>query len=284
MGVFPSRRSCRRDPPGPHSVNLFDTAWGYGFGASDGYSPRRVTTSFARCRHRHQGRSAPRRYRAIRARPGYAEASTRPRHARCRLPRSLPDSLARPRCRSQSRRRAQELIGEGKIRHVGVSNFDVDQITSSTGPGPSRHCPVADHLFRQGRSHGCCRSVPSTRSGARVRATARALSGRLDEHTTFTPDDWRSLSPAFHGEPFVRNLDAVPRCNGCGRSRATVVSSPLPACSAIGRSIWPSSAHARTVTDAVAAGLVLSATDRSLVDAVMAYAVPVGGPTPEAMP
>jgi aryl-alcohol dehydrogenase-like predicted oxidoreductase len=35
------------------------------------------------------------------------------------------------------------------------------------------------------------------------------LTGSMNEHTTFAPDDWRSTNPSFHGETFHHNLEKI---------------------------------------------------------------------------
>jgi aryl-alcohol dehydrogenase-like predicted oxidoreductase len=114
------------------------------------------------------------------------------------------------------------------------------------------------------------------------------LSGRLDENATFAPDDWRSLSPLFRGEPFVRNLDVVYALQSIADGLGATVSQLAIAWVLDNRAVDVAivgTRNAEHVTDAVAAAdLVLSAADRSLIDAVVALALPVGGPSPEAMP
>ena len=184
----------------------------------------------------------------------------------------------------------QELVGEGKIRHVGVSNFDVDQMAEFGRTQPVETLQPPYHLFRQGAAHElfpfCLeRGIGVLAYGPLAHGL---LSGHLDEHATFAPGDWRSRSPLFHGEPFLRNLEAVRELQSiAGDLGATVsqlaiawvLANPAVDVAIVG------TRNADHIAEGVAAAeLVLSPADRSRIDAVMALAVPVGGPSPEAMP
>ena len=74
-----------------------------------------------------------------------------PASARARPHRPLPGPLARP--QRPVRRNAvalQELVDEGKISHVGVSNFDPHRSTSSRARRPVETLQPPYHLFRRG--------------------------------------------------------------------------------------------------------------------------------------
>ena len=105
----------------------------------------------------------------------------------------------------------QELVQEGKIRHVGVSNFDAQQIDEF-----SRTCPVETlqppyHLFRRDIE---AELLPDARRHdiglPRLRTAGHGLlSGSLDENTHFAAGDWRSGAPFFKGETYRRNVRTV---------------------------------------------------------------------------
>jgi aryl-alcohol dehydrogenase-like predicted oxidoreductase len=184
----------------------------------------------------------------------------------------------------------QELVDQGKIRHVGVSNFDVDQIAEFGRTHPVETLQPPYHLFRRDAARELLPFCAEHDIGVLAYGPLAhgLLSGRLDRNATFAPDDWRSRSPVFHGLPFVRNLDVVRALQliadelGATVSQlaiAWVLDNPAVDVAIVGTT---STAH---VTDAVAAAdLVLSEGHRSLIDAVIALAEPVGGPSPEAMP
>ncbi|MCU1502470.1 MAG: putative oxidoreductase, aryl-alcohol dehydrogenase like protein [Ilumatobacteraceae bacterium] len=184
----------------------------------------------------------------------------------------------------------EELVAAGKIRHVGVSNFDAHQITEFARTRPVETLQPPYHLFRQDAAREL---LPfCLQQGIGVLAYAPLahglLSGGLREDVTFAPEDWRSASPVFHGEPFMRNLEAVGALQSIAAGLGATVSqlavawvldNPAVDVAIVG------TRNAEHIAEAVAAAdLRLSATDRSRIDAVMAHAVPVGGPSPEAMP
>jgi aryl-alcohol dehydrogenase-like predicted oxidoreductase len=183
-----------------------------------------------------------------------------------------------------------ELVREGKIRHVGVSNFDVPEITEFGRARPVETLQPPYHLFRQDAARGL---LPFCRQqGIGVLAYGPLahglLSGRLRADATFAPGDWRSVSPLFHGGPFRRNLEAVRALQWIAADLGATVSqlavawvldNPAVDVAIVG------TRNAEHVAEAVAAAdLALSAEDRSHIDAVIAHAVSVGGPSPEAMP
>jgi aryl-alcohol dehydrogenase-like predicted oxidoreductase len=184
----------------------------------------------------------------------------------------------------------QELVDEGKIRHVGVSNFGVDQIAEFGRTQPVQTLQLPYHLFRQDAAREL---LPfCLRQGIGVLAYGPLahglLSGRVGENTTFAPDDWRSVSPLFRGEPFARNLRVVSALQSIATELGATVSQ-LAVAWVLGNPAVDAAIvgtrNAEHVAEAVAAAdLVLSAGDRSLIDAVVALAEPVGGPSPEAMP
>jgi aryl-alcohol dehydrogenase-like predicted oxidoreductase len=183
-----------------------------------------------------------------------------------------------------------ELVGEGKIRHVGVSNFDIAQMTEFGRTRLVETLQPPYHLFRQDAARGLfpfCRQ-----QGIGVLAYGPLahglLSGRLRAHATFAQADWRSASPLFHGDPFRRNLEAVRELHWIAADLEVTVSqlaiawvldNPAVEVAIVG------TRNAEHVAEAVAAAdLALSAEDRVRIDAAMAHAVPVGGPSPEVMP
>ena len=105
-----------------------------------------------------------------------------------------------------------ELVQEGKIRHVGVSNFDVAEMAEFA----NRRRPVETlqppySLFRRDIES---RLLPYTRAhdiGVLVYGPLAhgLLTGTMDAETTFTHDDWRSTNPSFHGASYHRNLEKV---------------------------------------------------------------------------
>ncbi len=94
----------------------------------------------------------------------------------------------------------QELVDAGKTRHVGVSNFDAEQMAEFARTRRSKRFSPLTTCF-------------AATSSARSSRTARhdigvlvygplahgLLTGALDERTEFPPGDWRSEAPFFKG-------------------------------------------------------------------------------------
>ncbi len=105
----------------------------------------------------------------------------------------------------------EELVREGKIRHVGVSNFDVAEMAEFAQTRPVETLQPPYSLFRRDIEADV---LPYTRThdiGVFVYGPLAhgLLTGSMDERTTFADDDWRSANPSFHGETFRHNLEKV---------------------------------------------------------------------------
>ena len=279
-------------------VNLFDTAQGYGFGASE----RLLATALRDDLDHSRADVVIATKGGLRNSPDGLVRDSSPAWLRHGVDESLralgvdyldlyqihwPDPKVPF---SETADALQELVWEGKIRHVGVSNFDVQQIAEFARTRPVETLQPPYHLFRQDAARELLPFCLEHGIGVLAYGPLAhgLLSGRLREDATFAPDDWRSASPMFNGEPFVRNLEAVRALQSiAGDLGATV--SQLAVAWVLGNPAVDvaivGTRNADHVADGVAAAdLVLSAADRSRIDAVMAHAVPVGGPSPEAMP
>src|SRR6266540_3217549 len=151
-----------------------------------------------------------------------------------------------------------ELAREGKIRHVGVSNYDVDQIAALGRYGRVDTLQPPYHLFRREIEDKVLPYTAEHDIGVLIYGPLAhgLLAGRMTPSTTFEPDDWRSKSPDFSGETFRRNLAVVERLKGFARERDV----SLPE---------------------LAAALELTGSDLQQIEAIFADAVPVRGPHPE---
>jgi aryl-alcohol dehydrogenase-like predicted oxidoreductase len=88
----------------------------------------------------------------------------------------------------------EELVQEGKIRHVGVSNYDVAQMTEFARIRPVETLQPPYHLFRRDIEAGVLPYVHEHDIGVLVYGPLAhgLLTGSMDEQTTFATDDWRS--------------------------------------------------------------------------------------------
>jgi hypothetical protein len=94
----------------------------------------------------------------------------------------------------------QVLVDEGKIRHVGVSNFDAAQMAEFARTRPVETLQPPYDLFRRDIEAELLPYCREHDVGVLVYGPLAhgLLTGALDENTTFAPDDWRS------GAPFLR--------------------------------------------------------------------------------
>jgi len=183
-----------------------------------------------------------------------------------------------------------DLVSEGKIRHVGVSNFNVAQIEEFAASLPVETLQPPYHLFRRDIEHEVFPYVSAHNIGVLVYGPLAhgLLSGRMGPDTTFAPGDWRASSDVFRGDAYRRNLAAVAELGQlAGELRisvsqlavAWVLSNPAVDVAIVGTR---DPAH---VAQAVASpDIHLDESVRQRIDEIMRSAVPVGGPAPELMP
>jgi len=181
------------------------------------------------------------------------------------------------------------LVAEGKVRHVGVSNFDVEQTKAFDDTLPVETLQTPYDLF--------CRDVeaevlPYTTAhdiGVLVCGPLAhgLLGGKIGPGTRFARDDWRSRSPMFEGETYARNLRVVA---GLG-ALAAELGLTLPQL-AIGWTLANPAVHVAIVgtrdrdhVDDVLAASAIDLDDDAMqrIDDLMVGAVAVAGPSPEGM-
>jgi aryl-alcohol dehydrogenase-like predicted oxidoreductase len=183
----------------------------------------------------------------------------------------------------------ENLIREGLIRHVGVSNFSPAQIEELSAFLPVETVQPPYHLFRRDIEAGLLPYAAAHHMGVLAYGPLAhgLLGGTVTAATTFGPGDWRAHSPAFAGDGFTRNLRVVTALRAfAARHGATVaqlavawvLAHPMVQVAIVGAR---TPAHLAESADAL--DLPLSRDDLAEIDHIMAAAVPVGGPTPEEM-
>jgi aryl-alcohol dehydrogenase-like predicted oxidoreductase len=183
-----------------------------------------------------------------------------------------------------------DLVWEGKIRHVGVSNFGVAQMAEFARTRPVETLQPPYHLFRREAEADVLPYAHEHDIGVLVYGTLAhgLLTGAMSENTTFADDDWRSHSPLFEGETFERNLTTVGDLERFARDRDHTVSQLAIAWTLANPSVDVAivgSRHASHIEDSVGAlEMHLSAEDMTEIDSLMSGAIAVAGPSPEAMP
>ena len=181
-----------------------------------------------------------------------------------------------------------ELVSEGKVRHVGVSNFDVEQIQEFSATLPVETLQPPYHLFRRGIEATILPYTAVNDIGVLVYGPLAhgLLGGRLGADTVFPAGDWRASSDVFHGDTYRRNLAVVSNLErlatqelGVSLSQLAVawtVANPAVQVAIVGTR---NASHIEEATAAVEIHLDEEVMDR--IDQIMADATQVAGPSPE---
>jgi aryl-alcohol dehydrogenase-like predicted oxidoreductase len=120
----------------------------------------------------------------------------------------------------------QELVDEGKIRHVGVSNYDVAQMEAFERGRPVETLQPPYHLLRRSAEAEIWPYVQAHDIGVLVYSPLGSglLTGAMTPDTTFDDGDWRSQASAFTGEGFETNLRVVDELKEFAASKGIEVS------------------------------------------------------------
>jgi len=214
-------------------VNFFDTAQAYGFGTAE-----EVLADALRHELDHDRDSV-----VIATKGGINPGTDRPRDSSREYLRSgVEDSLRAmkidhidlyqvhwPDDRTPFEDTAgylQEMVDEGKIRHVGVSNFDQDQMAAFDRRRPVETLQPPYHLFRRHIEDGVLPYVREHDIGTLVYSPLGSglLTGTMTEDTTFEDSDWRSQASAFSGDKLRTNLEVVERLRSFAGDKGVEVS------------------------------------------------------------
>ena len=183
-----------------------------------------------------------------------------------------------------------DLVRDGKIRHAGVSNYSPQQMTELAAYGPVESDQPLYHMFHRDIEAEILPYATKNDIGVLVYGPLAhgLLSGTMTPQTTFPADDWRGNSNDFRGDRFARDLEVVERLKQYAAARditlpqlaiAWAISNPAVDVAIVG------ARHPEHLDDpAAAADIPLTASDRDEIDAVLANAVEMVGPAPEAMP
>jgi aryl-alcohol dehydrogenase-like predicted oxidoreductase len=183
----------------------------------------------------------------------------------------------------------EQMVGEGKIRHVGVSNFSPEQMDGLAQSGRVETDQPPYHMLRREIERDVLPYCAEHDIGVLAYGPLAhgMLSGRMTTETTFPPDDWRSKSSDFTGERFQRNLAVAVGLQEFAQSRgitlaqlavAWVISHP-----AVHVAIVGARRASQLDTTLPAADVSLTESDREELDKILAGAAPVVGPSPEGM-
>ena len=184
----------------------------------------------------------------------------------------------------------EDLVREGTIRHVGVSNYDVKQTDELAGFGRVETVQPPYHLFRREIEDEILPYAMDHDIGVLVYGAMShgLLTGTMTPETTFARDDWRATSPDFAGETFRRNLAVVDRLRTIAQQRGITLPQLAVAWTlaypAVQVTIVGARRPAHLDESAAASDIVLTPDDLAAIEAVLADATPVWGPHPEGMP
>jgi aryl-alcohol dehydrogenase-like predicted oxidoreductase len=182
-----------------------------------------------------------------------------------------------------------QLVQEGKIRYVGVSNYDVEQMQSFEQVRKLDSLQPPYSLFRREIEQEI---LPYTREhgiGVLVYGALAhgLLAGAFTPQTSFAADDWRSKSAIFHGERFGRNLAVVEHLKLLAKQEGVSVAQLAIARVLAQPGIDVAIVGARTpeqlAQTAQAGEIHLCQATRAEIERIMREAVPIGGPAPEGM-
>src|SRR5438876_6955080 len=105
----------------------------------------------------------------------------------------------------------EDLVREGKIRHSGVSNYDVKQMEELARFGRVETVQPPYHLFRREIEEEILPYAIDHDLGVLVYGSMAhgLLTGTMTPDTRFAGDDWRANSPDFAGATLRRNPAAA---------------------------------------------------------------------------
>jgi aryl-alcohol dehydrogenase-like predicted oxidoreductase len=183
------------------------------------------------------------------------------------------------------------LVSEGKVRHVGVSNFDAEQMQAFSATLAVETLQSPYHLFHRVIEASVLPYAQTHDIGVLVYGPLAhgLLSGGLRPDTRFPPGDWRAGSPDFTGDAYQRNLAAVAGLERLARDELGISLSQLALAStfanpAVDVAIVGTRNRAH-IEEAIAAPdlkLELDVVER--IDDIMRDTQPIAGPSPEMMP
>jgi len=182
-----------------------------------------------------------------------------------------------------------QLVAEGKIRHIGVSNFTPAQIEEFARSLPVETLqPLYSLLNREpeGDVMPYCEEhdVGVLAYGPLAHGL---LTGAMDSGTRFESDDWRRVSPSLTGETFHRNLTVVERLGAFAEGRGDKLSQLAIAWvlqhAAVDVAIVGSRRRAHIEESLGALELTLSPEDNAELDRIVAGAVTIEEATAETM-
>lgn len=181
----------------------------------------------------------------------------------------------------------EEFVHEGKVRYVGVSNFNAQQMAEFEKTRKLDALQPPYHMFRRDVEKGILPYCEAHGVGVLVYGPLAhgLLAGKYTPNKAFPKDDWRSRNEAFHGKTFRDNLEVVERLKEFAQARGHTVAELAIAWTLAKRSVDVAIVGARRpqqiVETASAVDFHLSDRDLREIDEILKDVMPTGWPTPE---
>ncbi len=180
-----------------------------------------------------------------------------------------------------------ELVQEGKIRHIGVSNYDPDQMSEFSRTLEVETLQPPYSLLNREIEAGILPYCEEHNIGVLVYGPLAhgLLTGTMSPGTTFAQDDWRRVSPSLTGETFHTNLQVVEALKPFAAERGWTISQLAIAWTLAHPAVHVAivgSRRRRHIEESLgAAELVLSDEDKGEIETLLAEAEPIVEATPE---
>jgi len=180
-----------------------------------------------------------------------------------------------------------ELVREGKVRHVGASNFDTREIAQFERTRPLETLQPPYHMLRREIERDVLPYCREHDIGVLIYGPLAhgLLSGRFTRETHLARDDWRAGSGLFSGDAYERNLETVERLGELAAELQITVAQLAIAWTLANPAVHVAIVGARRPAHiegaAPATEVHLDADALARVDAILEQAAMVGGPTPE---
>jgi len=183
----------------------------------------------------------------------------------------------------------EQFVKEGKVRYVGVSNYDAKQMAEFEKTRRIDTLQPPYHLFRREIEEEILPYCENHGIGVLVYGPLAhgLLGGRYTPQTTFAADDWRSKSRAFRGEGFKQNLRVVERLKDVAKRQGITVAQLAIAWVLANPAVDVAIVGARNPKQleqtAPAADVQLREDSLREIEQIIQDVVLTGGPTPEGM-
>ena len=278
-------------------INFFDTAQAYGFGASEQMLGEALRSEIA-----------SRRHEVVLATKGglrrVGDQTVRD-SSPAWLRQGLEDSLRAlgtdvidvyqihwpdPNTPFEETARVMDaFVKEGKIRYVGVSNFDARQMADFEVTREIATLQPPYHLFRRDIEDSILPYALKHGIGVLIYGPLAhgLLTGKFTPRTVLRADDWRSKNALFQGDVLRQNLDVVADLERFAEQREFPVGQLAIAWTLANPAVDVAIVGARTARQieqtAPAVQVHLTTADLAEIERIMRAAVPVGGPAPESV-